>query len=187
MKKSQHKVTAMNPWAQLKLTKRERYAVVICSGAVVLFLVLHFGVLPVFDAQAKIKRSITTNETALNEMLTLSSEYRRLKINSEDIEKVLAGRNKDFALFSFLEQQAGRAGVKAKIKHMKPSTSEITGPYRESSVEMKLDSMTLQQVVHYLYLIESPENLVAIKRISIKQDLSNPEFLTVLIHAITYQ
>ena len=109
-----------------------------------------------------------------------------LKENSVDIGKALARRPGGFTLFSFLEKQAGRSGVKPNIKYMKPSTSINRESYSESSVEMKLENVTLEQLVEYLYLVESPENLVGIKRISIKQSRGSPEYLTVLMQLVTY-
>jgi general secretion pathway protein M len=179
----------MNPWAKFKfrLTKREKYYVFTGVSFIVIFLIIQFGLFPLLQAKARIKRSVQVNEKALTEIISLSSEYRMLRKNTQDIQKVLALRKKDFALFSFLEKQAGRAGVKANIKYMKPSTSTIAGPYKESSVEMKLEEITLKQIVNYLYFVESPEYLVRIKRLSIKQSKGNPEFLTALMYVITYK
>jgi general secretion pathway protein M len=177
----------MNPLTKLKLTRREKYYVYIGACVVIMFLIINFVLFPFFDATAKMKRSVQTNENILHEIRLLSSEYMALKIDSKDVERALGVRQKDFALFTFLEQQAGRAGVKTNIKNMKPSTSSTTGPYKESSVEMMMEGVTLKQLVNYLYLIESPQYLVSIKRISLRKSKSNPEYLTVLIHAITYE
>jgi general secretion pathway protein M len=179
----------MNLWAKFKfrLTKREKYYVFTGVSFIVIFLVIQFGLFPLLQAKARVKRSVQVNEKTLQKMISLSSEYRMLRENTQDIQKVLALRKKDFALFSFLEKQAGRAGVKANIKYMKPSTSTIAGTYKESSVEMKLEEITLKQIVNYLYFVESPEYLVRIKRLSIKQSKSKPEFLTALMYVVTYK
>jgi hypothetical protein len=177
----------MSPLTKLKLTRREKYYVYIGACTVIMFFIIQFVLFPFFDVTAKMKRSVQTSENILREIRLLSSEYMALKSDSKDVEQALAVRQKDFALFSFMEQQASRAGVKTNIKNMKPSTSSTTGPYKESSVEMKMEGVTLKQLVNYLYLIESPQYLVSIKRISIRKSKSNPEYLTVLIHAITYE
>ena len=179
----------MSPWTKfkIKLTKREKYYVFAGVSFILTFLVIQFALFPFFEAGAKSKRSVQTNEKALKEIILLSSEYRTLKAGSRDIQKALAGRPKSFTLFSFLEKQAGRAGVKANIKHMKPSTSTTTGPYKESSVEMKLEDITLKQLVEYLHLVESQKDVVKVKRISVKQSKGSPEYLTALIQVITYK
>jgi len=87
--------------------------------------------------------------------------------------------------FSFLEQAAGKARVKGHIKYMKPSASRSNGRFKESMVEMKLDKISLKQLVDYLYLIESPENVVSIKRISIKDSKSAPGYLDSVMQVLT--
>jgi general secretion pathway protein M len=179
---------AMDFWTKFKfkLTKRERYYVSAGAALIALFIIFQFILFPFFGAKEKTKHSILTKEKTLKELVSLSSEYETLKEDSTDIGRGLALRSKDFTLFSFLEKQAGRSGVKPSIKYMKPSTSTDNGPYSESSVEMKLENITLKQFVEYLHLVESPENLVSIKRISVKQSKGSPEYLTVLMQLMTY-
>jgi general secretion pathway protein M len=172
---------------KFKLTKRERYYVSAGVALVALFVMFQFILSPFLEAKEKTKRSIQAKEKTLKELVSLSSEYGALKEGSGDIKKTLALRPKDFTLFSFLEKQAGRSGVKPNIKYMKPSVSTDSGPYSESSVEMKLENITLKQLVEYLHLVESPENLVRIKRISVKQSKGKPEYLTVLMQLATYR
>ena len=178
----------MDFWTKfkLKLTKRERYYVSAAIALVAFFIIFQFMLSPFLEAKGKTKRSIQAKEKILKELVSLSSEYGTLKDGSGDIKKTLALRSKDFTLFSFLEKQAGQSKVKPNIKYMKPSTATDKGAYSESSVEMKLENITLKQLVKYLHLVESPENLVRIKRISVKQSKGKPEYLTALIHLVTF-
>jgi general secretion pathway protein M len=177
----------MNVLMKLKLTSREKYYVAGGLSLLVLFLVIEFALVPFLNAKDQARRSVAANERILKEMHALSSEYRALQGGSLDIKTALARRPGDFTLFSFLESEAGKAGVKSNIKYMKPSTSVDTGPYTESSVEMKLENITLKQLVEYLHLVESRKYLVSVKRISVKQTTGAEEYLTALIHLITYQ
>ena len=171
----------------LKLTRRERIYVTLGGLLVTGFVAFQFIILPLVNAHEKLRHSITVQEKALEEVIALRTEYQLLRIDSGNIGAVLANRSTDFTLFSFLEEQAGRAGIKTKIKYMKPSLSTEGTPYKESSVEMSLEGITLKELVGYLYLVESPENLVRIKRMSVKQSKGNTEYLTALIHVVTYQ
>lgn len=169
------------------LSKREKYYVIAGVSLIAVFLVFQLILFPFFDAKDRTRRSIQAKEQTLKEITALSSEYQALKANSGDIQTALKFRSKEFTLFSFLEKHAGRAGVKSNITYMKPSTSSDAGPYKEASVEMKLEKITLKQLVDYLYLVESRKDLVLVKRISVKQTKGSPEYLTALIHLITYQ
>ena len=70
---------------------------------------------------------------------------------------------------------------------MKPSDSQGTGPYKESMVEMKLEGITLNQLVGYLYRIESPENIISIKRISITENKKESGYLDTILQVLTFQ
>ena len=102
-------------------------------------------------------------------------------------DNVLAGRKTGFTLFSFLENAAGEARVKDHIKYMKPSTAKGSESYRESLVELRLESLTLKDLMGYLYLIEKPEDLIIIKRISIKGDKEKSGYLDAVLQVMTYQ
>ena len=80
---------------------------------------------------------------------------------------------------------AGAAEVKEHIKYMKPSTSKGSGPYKESMVEIKLETVTMKQLVGYLHRIESPKNVTSIKRISIKGNKKEPGYLDVVLQVLT--
>ena len=158
----------------VKLAKREKYLVSLAACAVAIFLLFQFLVFPFFEERKRIQRGIRAREEGLKEIVRLGAEYQVHKKGFQGITQILARRKKGFTLFSFLEKAAGEAELKGHIKYMKPSDSKGTGPYKESMVEMKLEGITLNQLVGYLYRIESPENIVSIKRISIQEN-KNPQ------------
>jgi hypothetical protein len=54
-------------------------------------------------------------------------------------------------------------------------------------VEMKLEGITLNQLVGYLYRIESAENIVSIKRISIQENKKESGYLDTILQVLTFQ
>ena len=170
----------------MKLAKREKYLVSVAACSIAVFLLLQFLVFPFFEKRRRIQRGLKTKEHGLEEIVGLSSEFRACQKGSQGVQQSLA-RRKGFTLFSFLEKAAGETDVKAHIKYMKPSISSGTGPYKESMVEMKLEAITLQQLVGYLYRIESPDDLVNIKRISISQNKKEQGYLDAILQVMTFQ
>ena len=55
------------------------------------------------------------------------------------------------------------------------------------AVEMKLDKLTTKQLTDFLYTVESREEMVRIRKISIAKMKENPEYLGALIQIFTYQ
>jgi len=171
----------------MKLAKREKYLVSAAACCVALFLLLQFVVFPFFENRRRISKGIKAKEKGFQEIMKLRAEYQTFQKASQGVDQALARREKGFTLFSFLEEAAGEAEVKAHIKYMRPSTSSGMGPYKESMVEMKLEAITLKQLVGYLYHIESPDNLVNIKRISIGENKKQKGYLDTILQVITFQ
>jgi len=171
----------------MKLAKREKYLVSAAACCVALFLLFQFMVFPFFENRTRILKGIKSKEKGLQEIIKLRAEYQTFQKASQGVRQTLSRRKKGFPLFSFLEEAAGKTQIKAHIKYMKPSTSPGMGLYKESMVEMKLEGVTLEQLVGYLYNIESPNNLVNIKRISIGEDRKQKGYLDAIIQVLTFQ
>ncbi|GAB4344658.1 MAG: hypothetical protein Kow0089_21320 [Desulfobulbaceae bacterium] len=156
------------------------------GGAVVLvFLVFRFGVFPLLDQRDRLRRGITAREAALVEMRDLQAKYRELYSRANVLQEQLASRQSGFSLFSFLEQMAAKSEVKKNISYMKPSETVDEGPFKEVLVEMKLQAITLRQLVDFLTLVESPENVVAIKRIAIQENKKEEGSLDVILQVVS--
>ena len=170
----------------MQLAKREKYLVTLAVIVIVLGAVIQFVFTPFLAKKELYKNNVTAKQNNLQEMVALREEYLLLEQDSDVLTQRLAQRPKNFTLFSFLEKAAGDAGVKENIKSMKPSASEGKGPFKESLVEMKLERITLGQMVDYLKLIESPEYLVNIKRLSIQSNKKETQFLDVVLQVLTF-
>jgi len=169
----------------MKLGKRETILVSLGVCSIALFLLVQFIVFPLLDKREAMKRGIEAKRIGLKEIRTLRAEHESFKKGAAGIQGHLQRREKGFTLFSFLEQAAGKAKVKDHIKYMKPSDSRGTGGLKESMVEMKLDKINLRQLVDYLYLIESPQHVVSIKRLSIRDSQGAPGYLDAVMQVLT--
>ena len=169
----------------MKLGRREKYLVILAACCLVVFLLFQFFFFPLLEKRQRMKKAIQAKEEALKEVVTLSAKYRSYKTGSRGARNILARRKVGFTLFSFLERAAGEALVKGHIKYMRPSVLKGTGPYEETMVEMKLEGISLGRLVDYLYRIESPQNVVGIKSISIKENKGAPGSLDAILQVLT--
>jgi general secretion pathway protein M len=171
----------------MRLARREKRLVSVAACCIAIFLLFQFLIFPFFENRRRIQRGVRAKEKGVEEIIKLRADYQAYQKGSQGIQQAIAKRKKGFTLFSFLEKAAGEAEVKARIKYMKPSISSGTGPYKESMVEMKLEAITLPQLVGYLYRIESPDDLVNIKRISISENKKEQGYLDAILQVITFQ
>ena len=172
-------------WEQL--TKSQKQIVIAGLVFVAAALFVQFAALPYFEARQKVNGGIAGSEKALRELATLGAEYGVLQRRSEEIRKVIERRPPGFALFSYVEKRAGDAGVKTNIKSINPLKSAPAEAYEETAVEMRLDKLTTKQLTDFLYLLESREDLVRIRKMSVGKMKESPEYLSVLLQVFTYQ
>lgn len=135
---------------------------------IAVFLLIQFIIVPVFEKRDELRGRLASKEGILSEMNHLRDEYLVMKQKADVSRKGFEKRPPGFTLFSFLDRLAGDTGVKNRISYMKPSsvTEEGSG-VKLSRVEMKLQDINVNDLASYLYGIESSENMVVVKRLTV--------------------
>jgi general secretion pathway protein M len=154
-------------------------------ASLILFILLQFIVFPLSQKKKKLKRATATQATTLVEMREMQAKYSELERQNSSLFKQMENRPPDFSLFSFIEQAAGRTKVKDNIAYMKPSSIVEEGAAPQDLVEMKLKTVGLQQLVDFLQEVESPENVVALRRISIQKNKDEEAALDVIMQVVS--
>ncbi len=152
------------------VTKREKYAVWMAGGLIAAVIVSQVVISPLVDKRRQLNRQLAAQTRALKEMHVLKAEYEGIKKRADAERGKMAGRSQGFTLFSFLDTLAGQVGLKDRIAYMKPSKTTVeNSPYSMSVVETKLQNITMKQLTAYLYRIETSENVVRVKGLSISK------------------
>ena len=175
---------------KISLIKREKYVVFTAACLIGLFLLVNFLVLPFFNKKDRMKKDIALKELELKELAGLTLEYREYQNGADETARILAKRGNGFTLMSYLDNAAGEAYIKGQIKYMNPSkssSSKSSAPYKESGVEIKLEGINTDQLVSYLYMIEAPEDLIFVKRISVYDNKKQEGYLDCIIQVLTYE
>ncbi len=169
-----------------QLDARQRTMLLSVVAILLIFFIYQLIVAPYFAARSRLLHTVQLRQADLQTMKKLQQEYQQVKKEEGGIKNRLAKRSKDFTLFTFVEKQAEQAKVKEKIKYMKPSIAEGEGPLRESLVEMKVQDIALEGLVTLLKLIESEENVVSLRRISIQESAQQQGYLDVIMQIGTF-
>ncbi len=155
---------------RLNMTRREKIGIGAAFAAICLFLFAHLMIFPFLDAHHRMQRALSSKTLMLQEMEKLQKEYRSAVARSRDMEKRLMARPKGFTLFSFLEEVADRAGVKGKIAYMKPSVQPLkNASLKKTSIEMKLESIASNELIDYLYHVETDDPLIRVRHLSLSK------------------
>jgi general secretion pathway protein M len=155
-----------------KINQRERSILSVAGILLVLFIIVQWMIFPILDHHTQLQQKLIESKQDLNKIALLKADYKRLTTQADLAKVQIQRRDRNFSLLSFLNDIAGQTGLKNNIVNMKPSTSNRkSSSLQIESVEMKFDDVNMEQLLAFLYRIETSPNLVNIRQISItKQD-----------------
>lgn len=154
---------------------------------VALLAAIQFFYLPLREARKTFTQGIATQEKLLQDLLVQVAEYEKLKQRTDDFQRRLALRPRDFSIFSYVEKQAAESGVKGNIRAMTVGRGATTGPYDEIPLDIRLERLTLKQLTQFLALLESPDAFLQVKKIAVTRMKEPAGYLAVGLQVATYQ
>jgi hypothetical protein len=169
----------------ITLAKREKNFVIGAACFMGVFFLFQLLIFPFFEKKDRMQKGIKAKEVELREVLRVCAEYEAYKEDSLGLEQILGTRRRGFTLRTFLQEKANESGV--IIGRISEFPSKDTGQFIESTMEVRLEAVTLRQLKEYLYRIESPEDLVSVPTISIKQNKREPGRHDVTLRALTFE
>ena len=153
----------------LEMNRREKIGVAAVLAIVVVVAILELAVNPLLDRYHRLERTLASQGRVMAEIQQLKGRYEALKVEAQRHRSLLSRRPKGFTLFSFLDRIAGQTGIKDRIAYMKPSTDVLKDAYRVSRVELKIQAIVMEQLVQFLYQVETAPETVTVKRLGINQ------------------
>jgi general secretion pathway protein M len=169
-----------------RLTNKQQMIFLAGGSIALVFILIQWVILPIVENHDRTKSALTANQRILKQMVPMTAEYGNLKQDAAQIEGILAARPRDFNLFSYVEKKTGEAAIKPQVKSINPSKTTASGPYEETAVDIKLELVTLKQLLNFIYLIESPMDLVKIKSFSITKNKEKGEYLNATLQIVSY-
>lgn len=170
-----------------KLDAKQRKLIAGAAIFVLIALILEIVVFPFWEAKAKLTKAIQVNQKKLNEMSKLDAEFTLQEAAMAKIKRSMSARSSDFTLFAYLEKKATQANVRGRIKQMNSSKGIQSVSLEESLIDMKLEKITIKQLTDFLYFVESPADLVRIKKITINKMKESPEYLSAQLQISSFQ
>ena len=149
------------------------------GGVAAALILLYVYALAPFTSDLSRKRElIPRKEKELAEMKVLKEQYLEIQ---ERLREAQAAAAKRGPLLTEIENITKRSNLGGKIVSLKPQAGVQTEGFKESIVEVKLDNITLYDVVNYVYLLE--KEALRIRKLQFKPRYDNPKLLnaTVLV------
>lgn len=165
----------------IRLTRREKLlalALAIFTGGCLLFA---FAIKPALARTKTLRRVISEKQDELGKLRATSNEYIFLRDSLDNVRTKVASQDKGFELLPFMESLIREHGLAKKVATMKQQVLNLGPGHSETIVEVKLENLTLKQLVDFLRKVESSRALARTKSLYIKKNLTNTEMLDSVI------
>jgi type II secretory pathway component PulM len=160
----------------LKLEQRDKKTLIIGGIIAAIILLYVFVVSPLTSDLARKRELLPKKERDLVEMRVLKEQYLEMQKRLQQAQAAAAKRG---PLLTEIENITKRANLASKMVSLKPQEGVQTEEFKESIVEIRLDSVTLYDIVNYLYQLE--QDGLRIKKLNFKPRFDNPKVLNATI------
>ncbi|HWR72253.1 MAG TPA: type II secretion system protein GspM [Nitrospirota bacterium] len=161
----------------MRLEARDKRTLLIGGVIAAVILVYVFLLAPFLEDLARKRDLMPKKEKDVAEMRALAAQYQEMR---QRLQEAQAAAEKRGPLLTEIENLTRRANLSGKIVSLKPQA----GKGKENMVEIRLDSITLYDVVNYVHLLEKAT--LRIKKLSFKPRFDNPKLLnaTLLVASV---
>jgi len=155
-----------------QLSHREQLAVAVGSLAV-LATILYLGVVtPYRDALERLDGKIAARQRQIGEVESLRQDFQALQQRQTEAETRL-NKGDASSLFPFVEGLIGQVASRENLVSMRPQPPASRGDLTEESVEVRLEKIRLDQVVRFLYAVDTADALMQVKNLRLKTRFDN--------------
>jgi type II secretory pathway component PulM len=157
------------------LQPRERILVQVAAAMVGVLLLYNMVYLPIVSLGTGLDQSITERERDLSDVRRLAGNYGQLKIDLAAAEHATVPQSRDFSLFSVVETALTKSVGRERISSITPSADrKLPGGLIQYSVQLKLNNVSLAQVVDALYGVRTITVPVAVSDLRVQRRSDNP-------------
>jgi type II secretory pathway component PulM len=168
-----------------KLESRERTLLKVAGIVFTVFIAYNLVYSPLMSWRDSIDTSIETREHDMGNVQHLVDTYLERKKQLSDAEKNTVPIGKDFSLFSVIEKSLTTSVGHDKIASITPGADrKLSDGFIQYNVELKLQNVSLAQIVDALYGVKTLSAPVAVSDMHITRRLQDPHTYDVEITCI---
>jgi type II secretory pathway component PulM len=157
-----------------KLEPREKLLVKIAGAVVTLFLAYNLIYSPISNWRDSLDTTLDTRHRELGEVQHLVDTYLQRKKQLQTAERNTVPMGKDFSLFSVIEGSLTKTVGHDKIASINPDADrKLSDGFVQYSVDLKLQNVSLGQIVDALYGVKNLSAPVAVSNMHVSRRIQD--------------
>ncbi|HXR25148.1 MAG TPA: hypothetical protein VN742_07285, partial [Candidatus Binataceae bacterium] len=140
------------------------------AGAILAVILLYNLIYaPIVGLQESLADRVASRRSDLIELRGLTRSYDQLQHELTQAQQRTVPDNPNFSLFSVIEQTLTKSVGRERIGSITPTDTAVTDGFRQYSVAIKLNGITLAQVVDTLFGVQSLGIPVTVSNLELHQ------------------
>lgn len=171
-------------WQQF--SPRERIIVAAGGALAATALVFLLIVDPLMATIDKLDRQARRKAKDSQELALVAQDYLLKQARMAKLEARMPSSPAQFSLLAFMEEATTTAQIRDRIAGMQPQAPIVVQGYQETAVDLRLDGVTLPQLLALLATIEQAPYEVQVRHLQMKPKYDNPINLDATLKIVTY-
>jgi len=171
-------------WQQF--SPRERIIVAAGGALAAAALVFLLIVDPLMATIDKLDRQARRKAKDSQELALVAQDYLLKQARMAKLEARMPSPPAQFSLLAFMEEATTTAQIRDRIAGMQPQAPIVVQGYQETAVDLRLDGVTLPQLLALLATIEQAPYEVQVRHLQMKPKYDNPINLDATLKIVTY-
>lgn len=153
------------------------------AAAVFVFLLIIDPVMATID---RLDRQAKRKAKDSQELALVAQEYVVKQARIAKLEERMPSPPAQFSLLAFMEEATTAAQIRDRITGMQPQAPIVVQGYQETAVDLRLDGVSLPQLLALLMAIERAPYDVQVHHLQLKPKYDNPVNLDATLKIVTY-
>jgi len=167
-------------------SQRERIIVSAGGAMVAAALVFLLIIDPLMATIDKLDRQARRKAKDSQELALVAQEYVVKQARIAMLEQRMPIPPAQFSLLAFMEEATTTAQIRDRIVGMQPQAPIIVQGYQETAVDLRLDGVSLPQILALLVAIDQAPYDVQVHHLQMKPKYDNPVNLDATLRIVTY-
>ncbi len=159
-----------------QLNQRERVFVTVGGVALILALLYLTVLMPYRGALTRLDKQIATRSRQLQEVKALRAQYLGMQQQILKVE-MRVKNSENFSALTFIENLVERTAGRENLLSMRPQSPVTQSEFIIDTVEVKLEKLSLKQVLEMLWGVESATTPMQVKNLYLKQRFDDHSLL----------
>lgn len=162
------------------LSTREKVLIICAFFILITFLIYQIVFLPMLRTREELQRQTIQLEQQFSIFKVMAEHYLADKSRYEVVKGELEGK-KSLSVLTYLENQSAGAGIRDNIEYIRPGGSKNENGVIKTSVEMKIDAISVRSLLEFLTSLEKNRKGLIISYLRLKPFFKDREKMDVIV------